>query len=106
MYRIEKSTDARYSTGHLARDRSFRPLQGQMRVEELTSRHKEDTGIIDSVIDSLLEHTKRLDQGVLSAAAKVDFIASHRKEPVTVEDVKLAANDLGWTLTDAQLDPH
>jgi uncharacterized protein YwgA len=77
---------------------------GQTRVGELTSRHKEETSTIDGVIDSLLEHTKRLDQGVLSAAAKVDFIASHRKEAVTVEDVKLAANDLGWSLTDTQVE--
>jgi uncharacterized protein YwgA len=77
---------------------------GEQRVKDVTSRHEDETKVIDSVFDSILERTKKLGQGVLSAAAKVDFIARDREEALSVQDVKLAATDLGWTLTDAQVE--
>ena len=77
---------------------------GRERVERLIAKYPEEAKTIDRVVDALLAHTGRLDQRVLSAAAKVDFIASQQDRSIDVPDVRLAAKDFGWELTDPQVD--
>jgi uncharacterized protein YwgA len=78
---------------------------GDERIRFLGERHPQETKIIDEVIDALLEHAGGLDQRILSAAAKVDYIAIQESRPVSVEDVRLSAiRDLGWSLTEPQVE--
>ena len=76
---------------------------GEERVKKLESQHPREAGIIDEVVKALLENQGRLDQRLLSAAAKVDFIAMRESRPVSVQDVQLAAMDLGWQLDQRQV---
>ncbi len=59
--------------------------------------------MVNGVIDSLIEHIGGMDQRILSAAAKVDYIAVRENRPVSTEDVKLAASDLSWSLSESQI---
>ncbi len=76
---------------------------GRERVKLLEDRYPTDAKIIDDVVSTLIAHTGKLDQRVLSPAAKVDFIARQQDKPVSTQDIQSAAEDLGWTLTDAQV---
>lgn len=76
---------------------------GTTRISEVVARHHDEVKRIDEVVDGLLEEAGRLDQKVLSAAAKVDYIAREEGRPVSVDDVRSAARDLGWTISPAQV---
>lgn len=76
---------------------------GRERVQEVKSRHPQEVSAIAEVVDGLLEEAGRLDQKVLSAAAKVDYIAMEEGRPVSVQDVRYAARDLGWSVTEEQV---
>lgn len=76
---------------------------GKQRLDLISNRYGPQADVVNRVIDSLMEHAAGLDQQILSAAAKVDYIAARESRPVTNEDVKLAARDLGWSLSDSQI---
>jgi uncharacterized protein YwgA len=75
---------------------------GHDRVREVEKKHPDHIRIIDEVLDGLLHEAKGLDQRVLSAAAKVDYIAKQEGRSVSVDDVIAAAKDLGWSIRRTQ----
>jgi len=91
------------SGGFPAKQYEYRLTElGRARLEEVVTRHAEEVKSIDEVVDGLLEEAGRLDQRVLSAAAKVDYIAKEERRRVSMEDVRSAARDLGWTISQNQ----
>jgi uncharacterized protein YwgA len=76
---------------------------GEERLKKLQDQYPSETEMIDLVIEALVENAGRLDQRLLSAAAKVDYIAKQEGRPVSVHDVQLAAKDLGWRLDEVQV---
>jgi hypothetical protein len=76
---------------------------GAARLEDVVARHSGDVKLINEVVDGLLQEAGGLDQRVLSAAAKVDYIAKEEGRPVSVQDVRSAARDLGWTISPTQV---
>lgn len=77
---------------------------GRKRLEDVVQRHPGEVKLVDEVVDGLLAEAGRLDQKVLSAAAKVDYIAKEEGRPVAVVDVRSAAKDLGWTISQPQVE--
>jgi hypothetical protein len=76
---------------------------GTDRLEDVVARHSGDVKRIDEVVNGFLQEAGGLDQRVLSAAAKVDYIAKEERRPVAVQDVRSAAKDLGWTVSPTQV---
>jgi len=77
---------------------------GEERVRELTGLYPKDADLLSGLVQSLVEHAGKLDQRVLSAAAKVHYIARQEGRPVSVPDVPVSARQLGWDLTDEQVE--
>lgn len=77
---------------------------GRERLAFIHDRYGPQVEVVNHVVDSLIEITGGLDQRMLSPAAKVDYIAAREGRPVTTKDVRLAASDLGWRLSNSQIE--
>jgi uncharacterized protein YwgA len=77
---------------------------GKDRLALIEDRYGPQAEVVNHVVDKLIEFTGGLDQRMLSPAAKVDYIASREERPVTTKDVRRAASDLGWSLSDSQIE--
>lgn len=77
---------------------------GKERLADLHQRYPEEVKQLESLVTSLVGHVGRLDQQILSAAAKVDYIARQEGRPVTIQDVRTAATELGWELGGDQIE--
>jgi hypothetical protein len=77
---------------------------GRERLAYIKERFGPEADAVNRVVDSLIEATGGLDQRMLSPAAKVDYIAEREKRPVSMKDVRRAARDLGWALSDSQIE--
>lgn len=75
---------------------------GRKRLSLIEERHPDEMKVIDDLINGLIKEAGQLDQAVLSAAAKVDYIAKEEARPVSVTDVGSAARDLGWMISPTQ----
>jgi uncharacterized protein YwgA len=77
---------------------------GRERVQQLRKHHPEEASALASLIESILEHAGRLDQRILSAAAKVHFIGKREDKAVSIDDVRRAARDYGWKLSEREVE--
>jgi uncharacterized protein YwgA len=82
--------------------RQFRFLlseTGVARVERLKETFAEQFAQLGKFVEELVAVVGSLDQRMLSAAAKTVFIAREQGRPVTAEEIKTIAKDMGWSLT-------
>ena len=76
---------------------------GAARVEKLKQAHPDQLGQVEDLVEELINVIGSLDQKILSAAAKTLYIAREQGKPVTVEEIKAFAKELGWNLSTSRI---
>jgi uncharacterized protein YwgA len=77
---------------------------GREAIKELHSESPKDMARILEVVDNIEKVVGSLDQKVLSAAAKVLYIAREEKRAVKVDEIGLLALEHRWTLSTYQIE--
>jgi uncharacterized protein YwgA len=78
--------------------------EGVKEVTEIQRRDDQAAGIVKGTVKAVQEAVPDLDQQTLSMAAKIHFIVTHQDEPARLEDIPNLAKQLGWRISDAQVE--
>lgn len=78
--------------------------QGIEQAAEARVRDKGGAEIVKATVQAIHDAVPDLDQQTLSMAAKIHFIVSHEDEPTKLADIPNLARQLGWRISDAQVE--
>lgn len=77
---------------------------GEQRVERVSQVHPEQFQALENFVKRIDSVVGSLEQRTLSAVAKTLYIAKDQNKPVSTEEVKTLARELGWNLTVSKIE--
>jgi uncharacterized protein YwgA len=77
---------------------------GKSVAQEAGVRYGEQATIVRETVDAVHEAVPDLDQNTLSMAAKIHFIIRQQDEPTKLARIPDIARQLGWHLSDSQVE--
>lgn len=77
---------------------------GERRLERVSEVYPEQFQVLEDFVERIDAVVGSLEQRTLSAVAKTLYIAKEQDKPVSTEEVKTLALDLGWNLTVSKIE--
>jgi uncharacterized protein YwgA len=78
--------------------------EGSERLQRVQSVHPEQFEMITEIVSRIEQTVGSFDQNTLSAVAKTFYIAKEQDRPVTAQEVREFAKELGWTLREKKIE--
>lgn len=76
---------------------------GKDRMSRVAAAHPDQFDELSAFIARIESVVGSLEQGTLSSVAKTLYIAREQRKPLTTEEVKKLAKDLGWNLPEQKI---